>query len=93
MEYRDRYTIRSEIDGERFYVTKKDIDYVLACCQLGRYEDIGYSPLELVDILINAELTKDRQDWDLDKLEKWQTLKNIITNPPKHTKESKYRID
>ena len=88
MRFKDRYTQRNCVDNEYIYYSKRDLQDVFR--QLGYYEDIGYSPEELTDVLIDAELSKARAEWDLDNLEKWQNLKNRITKIPPDNFDGKY---
>lgn len=76
MEYPDRKTRRSVVDDQYVYYTH--CEYLELVATLGQYEDIGYTPLELVNILLDNELSKDSRSWDIDKIERWQGLKNRI---------------
>lgn len=76
MKYQERYTTRNKINDEYVYYSSKANSEVYR--QLGLYEDIGYSPLELINVLIDNELSKGSTKWDLDKIEKWQSVKNHI---------------
>lgn len=78
MEYKNRLTKRIKLEQENQYTYFYNGDIIPLYHQLGLYEDIGYSPLELIDILLDTELSKGCANWDMDKIEKWQAIKNRI---------------
>lgn len=73
MDYKDRFTrLVSDIeDSYRMYFS-----YNFSGCiqQLGAYEDFGLTPKELAKVLSEYEMQQPREQWDLDKLEKWQQI-------------------
>lgn len=86
MEYQERYTSRNKINDAYVYYSERNILELYR--QLGLYEDIGYSPLELVELLLDNELSKGSKKWDLDKIEKWQEMKIRIKNSKPFSNDS-----
>ena len=66
MEYSQRFTERmeflaEEINAEPEYLVKADVRVIAE--RLGLYEDLGFSPEELAQILLNADcITPDKKD-------------------------------
>lgn len=75
MEYKDRFTRRYE---DKYLVYDSNRDSIELKRQLGFYEDFGLSPIELSDILIQGEMLKPRDEWDMDKIDKWNAVKKRI---------------
>lgn len=75
MEYKDRFTRRHE-NGYLVYYSDKDSFELMK--QLGLYEDFGLSPIELSDVLIQGEMLKPREEWDMDKIDRFNAVKKRI---------------
>ena len=76
MEYSERLTQRFQHDEQTyFYVEKAEVNG--STRRLGLYEDLGFLPSELANILTQYELQKPKNQWDMDKIEKWQRVVKI----------------
>lgn len=73
----ERYNYPAHTSKGYFYLTN-ELDVVKIYRRLGFYEDIGYSPLELLEIVIRDESRKGIYNWDIEKMKNWEELKSVF---------------
>lgn len=91
MESNERYTLISKFrdyDKERIshiYFSKRET--IELYTRLGQYEDLGYTPTELADVLIKYEMTKGINAWDMNKVQYLEDLKEQFEYDDQRVKE------
>lgn len=74
MDYTKRLTKRIKCDDSYAYTS--DASFVELFTRLGQYEDFSLTPQEMASVLIDYEMAKPKEKWNMDNLEKWAIIKN-----------------